>query len=84
VAWKTMDVREQRIHFVVMARSCRAGYPPLNFPCRPESTADEPVSNLKSESNYPLLTTNAEFFDPNAMQLHNACSTCALRPACGM
>jgi hypothetical protein len=30
-----------------------------------------------------LLNTSAEFFDPNAMQLHTACSICFLLPGSG-
>ncbi len=30
-----------------------------------------------------FLKTKAEFFDPNAMQLHTACSIAFLRPAAG-
>jgi hypothetical protein len=30
-----------------------------------------------------FLSTKAEFFDPNAMQLHTACSTTFFRPASG-
>jgi hypothetical protein len=30
-----------------------------------------------------FLNTSAEFFDPNAMQLHTACSIACFRPALG-
>jgi hypothetical protein len=46
-------------------------------------TGDDPLKPEIRSRQAAFLSTSAEFFDPNAMQLHTACSIIFFLPATG-
>jgi hypothetical protein len=51
--------------------------------CHEEFRTQIPRFSQRTQRLAPALSTRAEFFDPNAMQLHTACSTVFFLPAFG-